>query len=358
MPPETLPPLVVGPLDPVPPPPVGGNWNLIFRDEFAGNGLDPVWHTAQYWDSDYTIVGGGELQVYDATAVSVSGGDAAPDRAGGNEIRRCLTSAAWCRPAATTASPDEPRFSFLFGYMEVRAKLPAGQGMWPAIWMMPASYHDGNGELDVLEVIGSEPTVANFSLHRNGRDETDDWDGPDFSRKFHTFGVDWQADHVSWYVDGIERARMTDPRPDLPRGDVPDPERRRRRRLARDRRTTRHVFPATMEVDFVRVWQQAAPAQVVGRHVFYNRSAADGHDAAANEADDLAVAADKAALLPGETASFDNLTGYSRGINGVMIDVLGLPTSTALRLRRRVRLQDGHHGRPRRRGTTRRPRRP
>jgi len=67
----------------------------------------------------------------------------------------------------------EPTFSFKYGYLEVRAKLPTGQGIWPAIWMMPASYNDGNGELDVLEVIGSEPNVANFSLHRSGGHNTD-----------------------------------------------------------------------------------------------------------------------------------------------------------------------------------------
>jgi len=176
--------------------------------------------------------------------------------------------------------------------------------------------------LDVLEVIGSEPDNANFSLHRNDVGNTHEWRGPDFSRRFHTYGVDWQADHVSWFVDGVERARMTDPALICPEamypilnvavgGDWPG---------APDSTT---VLPATMDVDYVRVWQQA-PAQVVARQTFYNHSAADGDDAAANWGDDFAIAADKAALLPGQTATFDNVTSYSRGINGVMVDVLGL----------------------------------
>jgi len=66
------------------------------------------------------------------------------------------------------------------------------------------------------------------------------------------------------------------------------------------------------------------PAQVVGRHVFYNNSAFDGHDPAAGTADDAAVAPDKQALLPGQAASFSNVTGYTGGINGVMVDVLNL----------------------------------
>jgi len=60
---------------------------------------------------------------------------------------------------------------------------------------------------------------------------------------------------------------------------------------------------------------------VVGRYVFYNRSAFDGNDPASTAADDAAIAADKAALLPGQTAAFANYTSYSRGINGIMVDI-------------------------------------
>lgn len=74
----------------------------------------------------------------------------------------------------------------------------------------------------------------------------------------------------------------------------------------------------------------AGPPAVVGRHVFYNNSALDGRDPAANAADDAAIAPDKSALLPGQKASFSNLTGYSRGLNGVMVDVAGLSATTAV----------------------------
>jgi uncharacterized delta-60 repeat protein len=63
---------------------------------------------------------------------------------------------------------------------------------------------------------------------------------------------------------------------------------------------------------------------VRGRHVFYNRSALDGGDPAATAGDDAAIAIDKQPLLPGQAASAVNVTGYSRGINGLMIDVAGL----------------------------------
>ena len=64
---------------------------------------------------------------------------------------------------------------------------------------------------------------------------------------------------------------------------------------------------------------------VVGRYAFYNRSAFDGGNPGATAADFTAIASDKAALLPGQTAGGNHVTSYSRGLNGIMIDVLGLP---------------------------------
>jgi len=67
------------------------------------------------------------------------------------------------------------------------------------------------------------------------------------------------------------------------------------------------------------------PPLVVARHVFYNNSSHDGDNPAANASDDQAIADDKRALLPGQTASFANYTSYHRGINGVMVDIHALP---------------------------------
>lgn len=69
---------------------------------------------------------------------------------------------------------------------------------------------------------------------------------------------------------------------------------------------------------------QLIVATVQGRHIFYNHSAWDGNEAEANAADDAAIAPDKSALLPGQKASFANYTSYSKGINGIMIDVADL----------------------------------
>ena len=73
----------------------------------------------------------------------------------------------------------------------------------------------------------------------------------------------------------------------------------------------------------------APAASVVGRHLFYNNSAFDGRDRAANARDDDAIDPDKTALQPGMTASVSSYSNYSRGINGVMVDVSGLPAGAA-----------------------------
>ena len=79
--------------------------------------------------------------------------------------------------------------------------------------------------------------------------------------------------------------------------------------------------------DFASSWTAATPnvgtaklSSVAGRWIFYDNSAYDGRVAGVNGADDLAIAVDKRALLPGQTATFANYTNYSRGINGLMVD--------------------------------------
>ena len=75
--------------------------------------------------------------------------------------------------------------------------------------------------------------------------------------------------------------------------------------------------------DAIEEWHR--DAVVTNREIFYNNSAFDGNNPAASAADDNAIATDKEALRPGERGSFQNYTSYNRGINGVMVDIDGLP---------------------------------
>ncbi len=84
------------------------------------------------------------------------------------------------------------------------------------------------------------------------------------------------------------------------------------------------------------VYVNSNPATIAGRMIFYNNSKFDAHsgytngDPSANLYDDNAIATDKEALLPGHTATLANYTSFSRGINGIMIDILGLANPSGL----------------------------
>jgi hypothetical protein len=71
-------------------------------------------------------------------------------------------------------------------------------------------------------------------------------------------------------------------------------------------------------------------ATIQGRHIFYNQSAFDGNNPAANSSDDNAIATNKTALLPGVSATFANYTSYSRGINGIMVDIANAGNADAI----------------------------
>ncbi len=96
-----------------------------------------------------------------------------------------------------------------------------------------------------------------------------------------------------------------------------------RRRLQSRSVAGERWFRPALETLESRCLLSITPSVVLGRHVFYEHSRYDGNLAGANAADDSAIATDKAALLPGATAAFANVTSYSRGINGLMIDISG-----------------------------------
>ena len=89
----------------------------------------------------------------------------------------------------------------------MRAKLPFGQGMWPAFWLLGENL--GNvgwpacGEIDIMELIGKEPNMVYSSLHAPSYDTTKGYNRPQgYSDDFHTYGVNWQPDHIDFYFDG------------------------------------------------------------------------------------------------------------------------------------------------------------
>jgi len=98
-------------------------------------------------------------------------------------------------------------FSQEYGYFEIKADLPQGQGLWPAFWLMP---EDGSWppELDVFEVLGNDPSKLYTTVHTNASGShtmaTQGNTVADTSSGYHTYGVDWGADKITFYFDGKE----------------------------------------------------------------------------------------------------------------------------------------------------------
>ncbi len=103
---------------------------------------------------------------------------------------------------------------WLYGRVEVRAKLPSGKGTWPAIWMLPTDWEYGqwpaSGEIDIMEHVGYDQGVIHATVHtadlnhtkgtQVGKSITVD----DCSDQFHVYSIEWSADRIDAFVDGIK----------------------------------------------------------------------------------------------------------------------------------------------------------
>jgi len=101
-------------------------------------------------------------------------------------------------------------FSQTYGYFETSAKLAAGAGVESAFWLLP---EDGSWppELDAMEVLGNSPTTLVTTSHSSSG-TTPQWATvPDTTQGFHTYGVDWEPDKITWYFDGKQMAQTATP---------------------------------------------------------------------------------------------------------------------------------------------------
>uniref|UniRef100_A0AAU3H1Z3 Glycoside hydrolase family 16 protein n=1 Tax=Streptomyces sp. NBC_01401 TaxID=2903854 RepID=A0AAU3H1Z3_9ACTN len=105
------------------------------------------------------------------------------------------------------------KFTSTYGHVESRMKIPRGQGIWPAFWMLGADIGDvgwpNSGEIDIMENVGFEPGTVHGTLHGPGYSGSGGIgagyslpDGAAFADDFHTFAVDWAPDSITWSVDG------------------------------------------------------------------------------------------------------------------------------------------------------------
>ena len=110
-------------------------------------------------------------------------------------------------------------FAWTYGRFEARIRVPRGQGMWPAFWMLGADIDTvgwpKSGEIDIMENIGREPSIVHGTLHgpgysgAGGIGKSFSLPSGSFSDDFHVFAVEWRSTDVRWYVDGSLYHEMT-----------------------------------------------------------------------------------------------------------------------------------------------------
>lgn len=270
-------------------------WQLAWSDEFEGPAIDKA-----KWDFDVDCWGGGnnERQCYTDRPqnAAVSGGlltiTARKETYTGPALPPHM------RAAAGPAAPATKQFTsarmvtrgkaaWRYGRIEVRAKLPAGQGTWPAVWMLPEDRTYGNwassGEIDILEAVnlgvacptcprGRENTILG-TLHFGGIWPDNALAGtetnvPDVLDGFHTFGIVWAPGRIDWIYDG--RVYATKRRGDwwTSASAAPDAPFDRPFHLILNlavggglseerglKGIDESIWPQAMQVDWVRVWQ-------------------------------------------------------------------------------------------------------
>ncbi|HTU20632.1 MAG TPA: glycoside hydrolase family 16 protein [Gemmataceae bacterium] len=199
--------------------PAKDKWKLVWSDEFDGKDIDPA-----KWDFD---IGNGFYN-YDANQwISGWGNDELqyytrePDNAfvkdGMLHIRAVKESLHGCGYTSaklkTRKRDGKPLFRQTYGRFEFRAKLPTGQGIWPALWMLPQEEKYGgwaaSGEIDLMEARGQEPTTVHGTLHFGSR-----WPANAHVTKeyvlprggsiasFHVYALEWEPGRIRWLVDG------------------------------------------------------------------------------------------------------------------------------------------------------------
>lgn len=221
-----------------------GNWKLIFGDDFSGSALDATkWATCYHWGcagANKEI----ETQTYAAANVKVSGGKAALIASPGGKASGMIA--------------QKQNLAFTYGYMEMRAQMPKCAGCWPAFWSIPDDL-SWPPEIDVMEGLADDSTLAMTNYHwgTDGSPQQsgakDYRDPTDFAAAYHTFGAEWSANKITWYIDGKKVNEFTNAAviAKVPMYVVAN--------LAIDGSRGKGTAPAgaQMNVDYIRVWQKA-----------------------------------------------------------------------------------------------------
>ncbi|RUO50662.1 glycosyl hydrolase family 16 [Pseudidiomarina aquimaris] len=189
------------------------DWQLVWSDEFSGSSIDE-----NKWNFEVNCAGGGnqEQQCYTDSSDNAFVSD------GSLKIVALPAEEGAEKPYTSARLNTKYKGDFKYGRIEVRAKMPFGQGTWPAVWMMPTDEVYGgwpkSGEIDIVEAVnlkaadaeGNPESHVYGTLHY-GRDAPQNSssgkayklpDGANPADDFHTYTIEWQEGEMRWYVDG------------------------------------------------------------------------------------------------------------------------------------------------------------
>ena len=202
--------------------PAGNDFKLTFDDEFNTLSLDNnssgTWQPSIWWSpngsTDDTISSWSVNPMWGPT----SGSDANPFSVDNGVLSIAIkptpgsvSGSVQNKPFLAGQLTTHRTFAQTYGYFEMRAKLTGGAGTESAFWLLPA---DGSWppELDAVEVLGNSPSTLVMTSHSNTDGTTPHWsDIPNASADFHTYGVDWEPDKITWYFDGKQMSQQNTP---------------------------------------------------------------------------------------------------------------------------------------------------
>jgi beta-glucanase (GH16 family) len=209
----------------------GKRWKLAFDEEFNGSDYDHSKLTPCFdWNTgECTASFNSGRERYLPSQVTVSNGTAKLTAA---PLSPAYPSSACQNGTCTykagllsTARPNAGNgsdylYKFTYGYVESRIKFPATQGFFTAFWMLPADpSYNYKYETDILEMLGDDPTTMYMTYSYNNRSSSYPVNTgkfhngacatKDYSKNFVRMGLDWQPDHIAWYIDGKKCGQFT-----------------------------------------------------------------------------------------------------------------------------------------------------
>jgi beta-glucanase (GH16 family) len=198
----------------------------VWSDEFNGPANSQPDPTNWTYDAGANGWGNKELETYCAWASNTAPCDAAsPSSFVGGDGYLHIVARDLGKGVYTSARlKTQGHQSFQYGRIEARIKIPEGQGIWPAFWMLGDNITTVEwpacGEIDIMENIGKEPSINHASLHMTGGDSTEKYtlpNGEKLASGFHTYGMIWTPARVQFYIDTPGNIYATFTPADLPK---------------------------------------------------------------------------------------------------------------------------------------------